>query len=64
MILGEGAATGMAGIIETIGSVFTGIMGWASDVVTFVVETPLVMVAVGLGLVATVIAMVRKFIPR
>lgn len=60
MILGEGVATGM----ESLGTIFTQIMSWVTNLVSTIASQPLLLLPVGIFVVGAVIGLASRLIGR
>lgn len=58
----EGTAVTLASILTDVGTIVTNALGWAGNVVDFVVDNPIVMVFVIVPLVGLGIGMVKRMI--
>lgn len=58
----EPAAVTLASILSDVGTIVTNALGWAGDVVDFVVANPIVMIFVIIPLVGLGIGMVKRMI--
>ncbi len=62
MLVGAAAtAEEVTGVLEVLGSVFTFIIGQFSDLVTVVMEQPLLMIPIGVVLALTIIKIFKRF---
>jgi len=52
----------MAALLTDLGSVVTSCVGFITTIVTAVVAQPLLLIPVGIGLLGTGVALVKKFI--
>lgn len=60
MVLAAATAADMTSLLEVLGAVFTFVTGKIGDVVTIVVENPLLLIPIGVILMATIIATFRN----
>ncbi len=60
MVLAAATAADMTSLLEVLGAVFTFVIGKIGDVVTIVVENPLLLIPIGVILMATIIATFRN----
>lgn len=60
MALAAATAADMQSLLAVLGEVFTYVIGKIGDVVTIVMENPLLLVPIGVILMATIIATFRK----
>jgi len=58
---GEKMPATMAEILAMLGSVVTSVVGILGEVVTAVVAQPLLLIGVGIGLLGSGVALVKKF---
>lgn len=56
------AAPTVSGVLTDIGSVVSQAMTWATDVATFIVNTPIVMVFISVALVGLGVGLIRRMI--
>ena len=54
-------ASDMNSLLETIGTVFTYVIGKLGDIASIVMQTPLLLIPIGVILVATIFAVFRRF---
>ena len=60
MTLAAATAADMTALLGVLGEVFTYVIGKIGDVVTIVMENPLLLIPIGVILMATIIATFRK----
>ena len=60
MLLAAATAADMQSLLAVLGEVFTYVIGKIGDVVTIVMENPLLLVPIGVILMATIIATFRR----
>lgn len=60
MVLAAATAADMQALLAVLGEVFTYVIGKIGDVVTIVMENPLLLVPIGVILMATIIATFRR----
>lgn len=53
-----------AGAMETLGTIFTQIMGWVGDLVSTISSEPLLLLPVGIFVVGAVIGLASRLIGR
>lgn len=58
----ENATVTLSSILTDVGSIVTNALGWAGDVVDFIVANPIVMIFVIIPLVGLGIGMVKRMI--
>ncbi len=56
----EGAASALSTFITNIGTVITGATGWIGTIVNVIVDTPVLLVPVGMGIAAGAIGLFHK----
>jgi hypothetical protein len=54
----------MADILQQLGLIVTQLVTWAGSVLTFVVENPLVLAYVGMGVFGMAIILIKAFVHR
>lgn len=59
-IMEAATSTDITGVLNILGSVFTFILGKIGDVVTVVMENPLLLIPIGVVLTSTIIAVFRR----
>lgn len=55
--------TSLSTVITNIGTVFTGLVGWGGDIVTFIQANPLLLVGTVAGFAFTAVALVKRLLP-
>lgn len=56
------ATVSMATIVSAVGEAFTAVTGWAGDIGTMIVSTPLLLFAVVLGFVGVGVTMFKRLL--
>lgn len=56
-------ASALSGVITNIGTVFTGMVGWGGDIVTFIQSNALLLVGTVSGFAFTAVALVKRLLP-
>nr|WP_325299513.1 hypothetical protein [uncultured Dysosmobacter sp.] len=54
------STTTLATLITSLGSIVTGVAGWAGDFATTIVETPLLLFAVGVAFAGVGVGLLRR----
>lgn len=60
MVLAAATAADMTSLLEVLGTIFTYVISKIGDLVTVVMENPLLLIPIGVILMATIIATFRK----
>ena len=60
MVMAAATAADMTGLLGVLGEVFTYVISKIGDLVTVVMENPLLLIPIGVILMATIIATFRK----
>ncbi len=56
-------ASALSTAITNIGTVFTGLVGWGGEVVTFITSNPLLLVGAVATFAFTAVALVKRLLP-